>query len=485
MPLIINDGVTIAKEIKLEDPMENIGAQLLKEVASKTQDVAGDGTTTAVVLAQSMIGNGLKYIEAGANPTEIKKGMEKAVEVVSAELKKMSTKVDDGTKIRQVATISANNDEKIGELIAKAFEKVGHNGVITVEDSKSYETTLDVVDGIQFDEGFVSPYLATDPAKKEAILEDANILICDFKIDSLDDFIPVLELTAKSKRPLLVIAEEISETILPTIILNNIKGVFKMVAVKAPGYGEEQKETLEDIAVAVDANVISKEKGMSLSKVQESDFGSAEKIRIDQDKTTIYTTTQNEKKRKARIELIKQQIELADTEYKKERLQKRLARLVGGIAVINVGAATETELEEKKSRFDDALHATKAAIEEGVIPGGGISLLKASQKISEIKFENEDQKLGGEIIRKALAEPAKQIASNCGKEGNIIVEKIKSEKTGIGYNAKTDKFENLAESGVIDPTKVTRTALQNAASIAALLLTTEAIVSEKKKTKEQ
>ncbi|MEM4363938.1 MAG: chaperonin GroEL [Candidatus Diapherotrites archaeon] len=482
-PTIINDGVTIAKEIELEDPLENIGAQLIKEVASKTQDISGDGTTTAVVLAQAMIANGLKYIEAGANPTEVKKGIEKAVQVVSDELKRMSVKVDDGTKIRQVATISANNDEEIGKLISDAFAKVGNDGVITVEDSKSYDTSLEVVEGIQFDQGFVSPYLVTDAAKKEAILEDASILICDFKIDSLEDFIPVLELTAKSRRPLLIIAEDLSETILPTIILNNLKGVFKIVAVKAPGYGEEQKETLEDIAVMVNANVISKDKGMVLSKVKESDFGSAEKVRVEQDKTTIYSNAQNEAKRKARIELIKKQISLEDSDYKRERLQKRLARLTGGIAVINVGAATETELEEKKARFDDALHATKAAIEEGVIPGGGISLLRSIPKIDTIPFDNEDQKLGAEIVKKALEAPLKQIATNCGKDGAVILERVRAEKPGVGYNAKTDKFENLAEAGVIDPTKVTRTALQNAASIAAMTLTTTAVVAEKKKTK--
>ncbi len=482
-PTIINDGVTIAKEIDLEDPLENIGAQLIKEVASKTQDISGDGTTTAVVLAQAMIANGLKYIEAGANPTEIKKGIEKSVQVVSDELKKMSVKVDDGTKIRQVATISANNDDEIGKLISDAFAKVGNDGVITVEDSKSYDTSLEVVEGIQFDQGFVSPYLVTDAAKKEAVLEDASVLICDFKIDSLEDFIPVLELAAKSRRPLLIIAEDLSETILPTIILNNLKGVFKIVAVKAPGYGEEQKETLEDIAVMVNANVISKDKGMVLSKVKESDFGSADKVRVEQDKTTVYSSQQNESKRKARIELIKKQISLEDSEYKKERLQKRLARLTGGIAVINVGAATETELEEKKARFDDALHATKAAIEEGVIPGGGVSLLRCMPKIDETKFENEDQKLGAEIVKKALEAPLRQIAANCGKDGAVILERVRSEKVGFGYNAKTDRFENLAEAGVLDPTKVTRTALQNAASIAAMTLTTTAVVAEQKKPK--
>ncbi len=480
-PTIINDGVTIAKEIELEDPYENIGAQLIKEVASKTQDVAGDGTTTAVVLAQSMLNNGLKYVEAGANPVEVKRGMEKAVEAVSAELKAQSTKVDSNEKIRQVATISANNDEALGKLIAEAFSKVGNEGVITVEESKSYDTHLEVVDGLQFDRGFVSPYMVTEPGKSEVVLEDANVLMADFKIDNLQNFIPIMEMTAKNRKPLVVIAEDLSETMLPTIILNNLKGVFKITAVKAPGYGDEQKELLEDIASVVGAKVISKDKGMSLEKVTEADLGSVGKIRIEKDKTTIYNGGGDPKKIKSRADVIRKTLSDETSEYKKESLRKRIARLSGGIAVINVGAATEIELEEKKARIDDALHATKAAIEEGVIPGGGVSLLKAAQKLVSVKADNEDQKTGIEIVRKSLEEPLKQIAHNAGKEGALIVEKLKHEKGAMGYNAKTDTFEDLLVSGVIDPTKVTRSALQNAASIASLTLTTHAVVAEIKK----
>lgn len=480
-PTIINDGVTIAKEIELEDANENIGAQLIKEVASKTQDVAGDGTTTAVVLAQAMLANGLKYVEAGANPVEVKRGMDRAVDIVSNELKARSVKVDKNEKIRQVATISANNDEALGKLIADAFEKVGNDGVITVEESKSYDTHLEVVDGLQFDRGFVSPYMVTEPGKSEVVLEDANVLVADFKLDNLQNFIPVMEMTAKSRRPLVVVAEDMSETMIPTIILNNLKGVFKIVVVKAPGFGDEQKELLEDLATVVNARVISKDKGMSLDKVTEADLGSVGKIRIEKDKTTIYNGAGNAKKIKARADTIRTALSEETSEYKKENLRKRVARLSGGIAVINVGAATETELEEKKARIDDALHATKAAIEEGVIAGGGLSLLKAASKLDALKVDNDDQRTGVEIVRKSLEEPLKQIAANAGKEGALIVEKLKGEKNNIGYNAKTDKFEDLLESGVIDPTKVTRAALQNAASIAGLTLTTHAVVAEVKK----
>lgn len=480
-PTIINDGVTIAKEIELEDANENIGAQLIKEVASKTQDVAGDGTTTAVVLAQAMLANGLKYVEAGANPVEVKRGMDKAVEVVSNDLKAKSVKVDQNEKIRQVATISANNDEELGKLIAHAFEKVGNDGVITVEESKSYDTHLEVVDGLQFDRGFVSPYMVTEPGKSEVVLEDANVLIADFKLDNLQNFIPIMEMTAKSRRPLVVVAEDMSETLIPTIILNNLKGVFKIVVVKAPGFGDEQKELLEDLATVVNAKVISKDKGMSLDKVSEAELGSVGKIRIEKDKTTLYKGAGNEKKIRARADSIRSVLAEEKSEYKKENLRKRIARLSGGIAVINVGAATETELEEKKARIDDALHATKAAIEEGVIAGGGLSLLKAQSKLDGLKVDNEDQRTGVEIVRKSLEEPLKQIAANAGKEGALIVEKLKNDKSNLGYNAKTDKFEDLLESGVIDPTKVTRAALQNAASIAGLTLTTHAVVAEVKK----
>ncbi|OYT31721.1 chaperonin GroEL [Candidatus Woesearchaeota archaeon] len=476
-PLITNDGVTIAKEIELKNKFENIGAKLIKEIASKTQDKAGDGTTTAVLLGQAMITEGLKNITSGANPIEVKKGIETATNKIVEYLKNKSTPVKDKEKIQQVATISANNDEAIGKLIATAMEKVGNTGVITVEDGKSVETELELVEGMQFDRGFISPYMATDQEKMISEQENPYILITDKKISSMKDIVPALEKAAKEGKPLFIIAEDIEGEAKAAIILNIIRGAIKACAVKAPGFGDEQKEILEDIAILTGAKVITEEKDMKLENLKEEWLGSARKIKTDNEKTIIVEGKGDKKQIDTRKAQIETQIKLADTEYKKTDLKKRLAKLGGGVAVIKVGAATETEMKEKKMRIDDALNATKAAVEEGVVPGGGVTLYRAKKILNEIKAEN-DQKIGIEIVKKTLEAPIRQIALNAGKEGAEIIAKLNTEKDeNIGYNAKKDCYENLIESGVIDPTKVVRNELQNAASIAAMVLTTEALVT--------
>jgi len=477
-PLMCNDGVTIAKEIELKDKFENMGAKLIREVATKTQDNAGDGTTTSVILAQSMISEGLKNITAGANPVEVKKGMDKATDTVVKYLKSKITDVKTKEKITQVATISANNDEVIGKLIADAMEKVGNNGVITVEDGKSFETTLSVVEGMQFDRGFISPYMATDHEKMVAELENPLILITEKKLSNLKELVPVLEKSARESRHLFIIAEDIEGEAQAALILNIIRGALKVCAVKAPGFGDEQKEMLEDIAILTGGKVVSEDKAMKLDKFEESWLGSAGKIKVDNEKTIIIEGKGAKKHIDARKHLIESQIKLADSEYKKDDLKKRLAKLGGGVAVIKVGATTETELSEKKLRIDDALHATKAAVEEGVVPGGGLTLYRAISELEKINLA-KDQQIGLEIVKKALEEPIRQIAANSGKEGAEVIAKIKDNKNEkYGYNADKDNYEDLFDAGVLDPTKVVRNTLQNSTSIASMVLTTEALVTD-------
>jgi len=477
-PLMCNDGVTIAKEIELKDKFENMGAKLIREVATKTQDNAGDGTTTSVILAQSMISEGLKNITAGANPVEVKKGMDSATQKVVGYLKAKSVDVKTKERITQVATISANNDEAIGRLIANAMEKVGNEGVITVEDGKSFDTTLAVVEGMQFDRGFISPYMATDHEKMICEQEDPYILITDKKLSSMKELVPVLEKSAREGKPLFIIAEDIEGEAQAALILNIIRGALKVCAVKAPGFGDEQKEMLEDIAILTGGKVISEDKAMRLDKFDESWLGTAGKIKVDDEKTIIIEGKGSKKQIEARKHLIESQIKLADSEYKKDDLKKRLAKLGGGVAVIKVGATTETELSEKKSRIDDAMHATKAAVEEGVVCGGGISLYRAIAELNKLSLE-KDQQVGVEIVKKALEEPIRQIAANSGKEGAEIIAKIKDNKNeNFGYNADKDVYEDLFEAGVIDPTKVVRNTLQNSTSIASMILTTEALVTD-------
>ncbi len=474
-PVITNDGVTIAKEIELTDKFENVGAKLIKEVASQAQDKAGDGTTTATLLAQVMISEGLKNITAGSNPIEVKRGIEKATHKVVEFLKENSIDVKD--KISQVATISANNDEYIGNLIAQAMDKVGHKGVITVEEAKGMETTLEVVEGMNFDKGYISPYMVTDSEKMEAEYENPYIFITDKNISSVKEIVHVLELSANESRPLVIIAEDVEGEALTTLVINLIRGAIKMCAVKAPGFGDEKKELLEDIAVITGGRVISKDSDEKIEDVEISDLGSAKKIRITKDQTLIIEGKGDEEKIRKRIKLIEKQISNEDSDYKKEDLRKRLGKLTGGVAVINVGAATETELKEKKMRIDDALHATQAAVEEGVIAGGGITLLHAINEVESLELKG-DEKVGSRIVKKALEAPVRQIAENSGKDGSQIISELKGKNKTFGYNAKTDKFEDLIEAGVIDPTKVARNALQTAASIASLVLTTEAIVAD-------
>jgi len=477
-PVITNDGVTIAKEIDLEDPLENMGAQLAKEVAIKTQDVAGDGTTTATLLAQAILHKGMKYITVGANPIEIKRGIDKATENVVESIKSMSEDVKGKEKITQVATISANNDEVIGNLISDAMEKVGPNGVITVEEAKSMETSLEVVEGMQFDKGYISPYMSTDTERMEAVLEDPKILIFDKKVSSMKEFLPVLEAVVKENKPLFIIAEDVEGEALATTVLNIIRGTLRVCAVKAPGFGDERKEMMEDIAALTGANVISEEKGMKLENTTLADLGSARKIRVNKEKTIIIEGQGKKEDIARRVAVLEGRIKLEDSEYKLKELKKRLGKLSGGVAVINVGAATETELKEKKMRLDDALNATKAAIEEGVVPGGGIALLRAAAELDKLTLEG-DQMIGVDIVRMALEEPVKQIATNAGNEGAVIVEKLKGESNpNIGFDAKTDTYKDMVEAGIIDPAKVVRSALQNAASIAGLMLTTEALVTD-------
>jgi len=476
-PLITNDGVTIAKEIALKDKFENIGAKLIKEVASKTQDNAGDGTTTATLLTQCMVSEGLKNITSGANPIEVRRGIEIATAKVVEYLKSKSVDVKDKEKIQQVATISANNDENIGKLIADAMEKVGNDGVITVEDGKSTETECEVVEGMQFDRGFISPYMATDQEKMISEQEDPYILITNKKLSSMKELVPILEMVAREGKPLFIIAEDVDGEAQTAIILNIIRGALKVCAVKAPGFGDEQKEILEDIATLTGGKVVSEDKGMKLEHFSADWLGNARKIKVDNEKTIIVEGKGGKKTLETRKHLIESQIKLADTEYKKTDLKKRLAKLGGGVAVIRVGAVTETEMKEKKMRIDDALNATKAAVEEGVIAGGGVTLLKAISILNELKLEN-DQQIGINIVRRALEEPIRQIAKNAGKEGADVLSYLKYETNeNVGYNAKKDIYEDLFKAGVIDPTKVVRNALQNSASISAMILTTEALIT--------
>ncbi len=482
-PTVTKDGVTVAKEIELEDAIENMGAQMVKEVATKTSDLAGDGTTTATVLAQAIFREGLKSVTAGSNPMSLKRGIDRAVETVVEELKKISVPTSGNKKdIAQVAAISANNDPEIGKLIADAMEKVGKDGVITVEEAKGLETTLETVEGMQFDRGYLSPYFITDPEKMEAILEDAYILIYDKKISAMKDLLPVLEKVAQAGRPLLIIAEDIEGEALATLVVNKLRGTLKVCAVKAPGFGDRRKEMLIDIAKLAGApQVISEEMGLKLENATINDLGQAKRIVIDKDNTTIVGGKGKHDVIQGRIREIKAQIDKSTSDYDKEKLQERLAKLAGGVAVINVGAATETEMKEKKARVEDALHATRAAVEEGIVPGGGVALLWCQKTLDRIKGTDDDEKIGVDIVRRSLEEPMRMIAQNAGAEASIVVGKVKESKDkNFGYNAQSDSYEDLVAAGVIDPTKVTRTALQNAASIAGLLLTTECVVVEKK-----
>ncbi|MDO8728247.1 MAG: chaperonin GroEL [Candidatus Methanoperedens sp.] len=477
-PVITNDGVTIAKEIELKDPYENMGAKLVQEVAIKTQDVAGDGTTTATLLAQAILHRGMRNITIGANPIEVKRGIDKATETVVKYIQSMSEEIKTKEKITQVATISANNDEVIGNLISDAMEKVGSTGVITVEEAKSMETSLDVVEGMQLDKGYISPYMATDKEGMETVFENPLILLHDKKISSMKEFIPVLEAVVKENKPLLIIAEDLDGEALATIVLNIIRGTLKVCVIKAPGFGDERKEMLEDIAALTGGRVISEELGMKLENTKLSDLGSAKKVRVNKEKTIIIEGEGKKEDIQRRISIIEGRIKIEDSEYKITDLKKRLGKLSGGVAVINVGAATETEMKEKRMRIDDALNATKAAIEEGVVPGGGIALLRASKELLKLSLEG-DQKIGVDILREAIEEPVRQIATNSGKEGSVVLEKLKAEENpNMGYDAKTDSYKDMIEAGIIDPVKVVRTALQNASSIAGLMLTTEALVAD-------
>jgi chaperonin GroEL len=480
-PTVTKDGVTVAKEIELEDPIENMGAQMVKEVATKTSDLAGDGTTTATVLAQAIFREGLKSVTAGVSPMSLKRGIERAVEAVVEELKKISVPTAGRKEIAQVGTISANNDSEIGKIIADAMEKVGKDGVITVEEAKGLETTYETVDGMQFDRGYLSPYFVTDPEKMECVLEDAHILIHDKKISSMKDLLPVLEKVAQAGRPLLIIAEDIEGEALATLVVNKLRGTLKVCGVKAPGFGDRRKELLRDVAVLTGGQVISEEVGFKLENAVLSDLGHAKRIVVDKDNTTVVDGKGKQADIQGRINEIKAAIEKSTSDYDREKLQERLAKLAGGVAVVHVGAATETEMKEKKARVEDALHATRAAVEEGIVPGGGVALLWCQRVLDKVKGTTEDEKIGIDIVRRALEEPIRMIAQNAGAEGSIIVGKVKESKDkNFGYNAQTDAFEDLVAAGVIDPTKVTRTALQNAASIAGLLLTTECVVVEKK-----
>jgi chaperonin GroEL len=483
-PSITKDGVTVAKEVELPDPFENLGAQLVREVASKTSDVAGDGTTTATILAEAIFKNGLKYIASGANAIELKRGIDAAVEKVVSELKKMSREVQGRKEISEVASISANNDKEIGEKIAEAMDKVGKDGVITVEEAKGIETYVEIVEGMQFDRGYVSPYFVTNAEKMECVLEDPYILIYDKKISSIRDILPVLEKVAQHGKPILVIAEEVEGEALATLVVNKLRGVLQACAVKAPGYGDRRKAMLEDIAILTGGKVISEEAGMKLESTQISDLGRAKRVVVDKDNTTIVEGYGSKDNIKARIAQIKAQIEETKSDYDREKLQERLAKLAGGVAVIYVGAATETEMKEKKARIEDALHATKAAVEEGIVPGGGVAYIRTRKALESVKLEG-DKNFGLEIIKQALSEPLKQIAENAGYNGAIIAEKVEQLPETHGFDALTGEFKDMIEAGIIDPTKVERIAIQNAASIAGLLLTTEALVTEIKEKKKE
>jgi len=476
-PLITKDGVTVAKEIELRDPYENMGAQLVREVASKTSDVAGDGTTTATVLAQAIYREGVKNITAGANPMDIKRGIDKAVEVVAEELKKLSKPCKTKKEISQIGTISANNDATIGDLIAEAMDKVGKDGVITVEEAKSMSTSLDVVEGMQFDRGYISPYFITDAERMEASLEDAFILINEKKVSSMKDLLPVLEQVAKMGKPLVIVAEDVEGEALATLVVNKLRGTLNVAAVKAPGFGDRRKAMLEDLAILTGGQVISEDLGLKLENVKLTDLGRAKRVTIDKDNTTIVEGHGDQKKIQARVKQIKAQVEESTSDYDKEKLQERLAKIVGGVAVINVGASTETEMKEKKARVEDALHATKAAVEEGVVPGGGVALLRCIPALEKMKLEH-DQQVGVNIVRRSLEEPIRQIAQNAGLEGSVVVERVKKDKETMGFDAGSEKYVDMLEAGIIDPTKVTRYALQNAASVAGLMLTTEVMITE-------
>ncbi|MBA4310915.1 MAG: chaperonin GroEL [Chlorobiaceae bacterium] len=479
-PTVTKDGVTVAKEIELDDPVENMGAQMVREVASKTSDVAGDGTTTATVLAQAIYREGLKNVTAGANPMDLKRGIDLAVTKVTAYLKSISKQVEGRKEIAQVGSISANNDKTIGDLIADAMEKVGKDGVITVEESKSADTTLDVVEGMQFDRGYISPYFVTDAETMEAVLEDPFILIHDKKIGSMKDLLPVLEKVAQQGKALVIISEDLEGEALATLVVNKLRGTLKVAACKAPGFGDRRKAMLEDIAVLTDGTVISEERGFKLENATISYLGRAKKVVLDKDNTVIVEGAGKTEEIKKRINEIKAQIEKTTSDYDKEKLQERLAKLSGGVAVLKIGASTEVEMKEKKARVEDALHATRAAVEEGIVPGGGVSFIRAISALADLKTENEDQQVGVQIITKALEEPLRQIVNNAGLEGSVVLQKVKEGKDDYGFNAATEVYENLIQAGVIDPTKVTRTALENAASVASLLITTEAVVYEPK-----
>ncbi len=477
-PTVTKDGVTVAKEIELEDPFENMGAQMVKEVASKTSDIAGDGTTTATVLAQAIFTQGLKNVVAGANPTALKRGIDKSIVKVVEHLKEMSREVSGKKEIAQVGAISANNDEAIGNLIADAMEKVGKDGVITVEEAKSIETTLEVVEGMQFDRGYVSPYFVTDSETMEAVLEDPYILIYDKKISAMKDLLPVLEKVAQQGKPLLIIAEDIEGEALATLVVNKLRGTLRVCAVKAPGFGDRRKAMLEDIAVLTGGRVISEEAGWKLENATLDDLGQAKRVTVDKDNTTIVEGAGSTEDIKARVNQIKAQIETTTSDYDREKLQERLAKLAGGVAVIKIGAATEVEMKEKKARVEDALHATRAAVEEGIVPGGGVALLRSIKALDDLKLEG-DEKIGMDIVRRALEEPVRMIAENAGFEGSVVVNNIKEHEGAYGFNAQTEKYEDLLKAGVIDPTKVTRSALENAASVSGLLLMTQAMITEK------
>ena len=479
-PLITKDGVTVAKEVELEDAIENMGAQMVKEVATKTSDLAGDGTTTATVLAQAIFREGLKNVTAGANPMALKRGIDKAVEKVIEELKGLSVPTAGKKEIAQVGTISANSDEEIGNLIAEAMEKVGKDGVITVEEAKGLETTLETVEGMQFDRGYVSPYFVTDPDRMEAVLDDALILIHDKKISTMKDLLPILEKVAQMGRPLLIIAEDVEGEALATLVVNKLRGTLRVCAVKAPGFGDRRKAMLQDLAVLTGGTVISEEVGFKLENAVPTDLGRAKRIVVDKDNTTVVDGAGQQEAIEGRIKEIRAAIDKTTSDYDREKLQERLAKMAGGVAVIHVGAATETAMKEKKARVEDALHATRAAVEEGIVPGGGVALLRAQQALKGLALDDADEQIGVRIIERALEEPIRQISYNAGVEGSIVVQKVReSSDKNYGYNARTDEYEDLVAAGVIDPTKVTRTALQNASSIAGLLLTTEAVVTEK------
>jgi chaperonin GroEL len=475
-PTITKDGVTVAREIELKDALENIGAQMVKEVASKTSDIAGDGTTTATVLAQAIYREGAKNVTAGANPMAIKRGIEKSVEAITAELKKMSKPVT-GPMIAQVGTISANHDETIGRIIAEAMVKVGKDGVITVEEAKTMDTSLDVVEGMQFDRGYLSPYFVTDPERMEVVLENAVILIHEKRISSMKDLLPLLEMVAKAGRPMLIIAEDIDGEALATLVVNKLRGTIQVAAIKAPGYGDRRKAMLEDVAVLTNGKAITEDLGVKLENAKMEDLGQAKKITITKDNTTIVEGAGSSASIAGRVKQLRTQVEDASSDYDKEKLQERLAKLVGGVAIIKVGAATETEMKEKKARVEDAMHATKAAVEEGIVPGGGVALLRAAKVLKTLKLVDDEQ-IGVKIMMRAIEEPMRWIATNAGHEGSIVVQRVKEMKDEEGFNAQTEIYENLVQAGVIDPTKVVRSAIQNAASIASLLLTTEAVISQ-------